>query len=84
MKLSIPLITFLSFNNASGFTTLNTKPSLLSGTQLTAAAEGGEVNGAATNTNMAGRPNVKPLLDSVNSPSDMKNLDIRSLKQVKQ
>lgn len=82
MKLSIPLITFLSFNNASGFTTLNTKPSLLSGTQLTAAAEGGEVNGAATNTNMAGRPNVKPLLDSVNSPSDMKNLDIRSLKQL--
>jgi len=82
MKLSIPLITFLSFNNASGFTTLNTKPSLLSGTQLTAAAEGGEVNGAATNTNMAGRPNVKPLLDSVNSPSDMKNFDIRSLKQL--
>jgi len=82
MKLSIPLITFLSFNNASGFTTLNTKPSLLSGTQLTAAAEGGEVNGAATNTNMAGRPNVKPLLDSVDSPSDMKNLDIRSLKQL--
>jgi len=82
MKLSIPLITFISFNNASGFTTLNTKPSLLSGTQLTAAAEGGEVNGAATNTNMAGRPNVKPLLDSVNSPSDMKNFDIRSLKQL--
>lgn len=82
MKLSIPLITFLSFNNASGFTTLNTKPSLLSGTQLAAAAEGGEVNGAATNTNMAGRPNVKPLLDSVNSPSDMKNFDIRSLKQL--
>ena len=85
MKLSIPLITLLSLANnvnVSGFTTLNTKPSLLSGTQLTAseAAEGGEVNGAATN-NMGVRPTVKPILDSVDSPSNLKNLDIRSLKR---
>jgi len=83
MKLSIPLITLLSLsNNVSGFTTLNTRPLSFSGrtTKLAQAEGSGDVNGASNN--MASRPTVKPILDSVDSPADMKNMDIRTLKQL--
>ena len=76
MKLSIALA-LLSTTTVTGFTAFNTRRSF--STKLSNAAEDA-ADGAKTN--MFGRPTVKPILDSVDSPKDMKNMDIRTLKQV--
>jgi len=87
MKISIvlALITWSNtISSSTGFTTLNTRPLFAATSKLDVSAEG-EVNAAGVDgstNNMYGRPTIKPVLDSVDSPSNMKNMDLRTLKQL--
>jgi len=66
MKFSIAL---LSWTCVSGFSTITSRRKPV-WTKVSAEGE------------MYGRPTVKPILDSVESPANMKNMDIRTLKQL--